>query len=76
MPLFFVVAMTTFVVAIVDVFRGAPLLGGISLATWYAGITALGLGVDLDERVRTGLAWVGIVLAATFAVLGMVHAEG
>jgi len=76
MPLFFVVAMTTFVLAIVDMFRGAPLQGGISLATWYAGITALGLGVDLDERVRTGLAWLGIAAAAAVAVLGLVHGEG
>lgn len=73
MPLFFVVAVATFVVAIVDLFRGAPLQGGISLATWYAGITALGLGVDLDERVRTGLAWLGMAVSATFAVLGVLR---
>lgn len=73
MPLFFAVAMTTFVLAIVDLFRGAPLQGGIALATWYAGITALGLGVDLDERVRTGLAWLGLITSAAFAVLGALH---
>jgi hypothetical protein len=65
--------MAAFILGIVDVFRGAPLYGALSLATWYAGITALGLGVDLDERARTGLAWLGIAISATFSVLGALH---
>lgn len=70
MPVFFVIAMSAFILAIVDLFR-APLYGGLSLVVWYAGgITPLGLGVDWHPRVRTAAAYVGMLVAAALAVMG------
>ena len=72
MPLFTVIALSSFALGIVDVFRGAPFYGGASLAVWYlGGITPLGIGVDWDARLRYGAAFLGMIVAALLAVMGV-----
>jgi hypothetical protein len=73
MPVFFVIAIGSYILAVVDVFRGAPLYGGGALFVWYAAVTPLGFGIDWDARLRTIAAYAGMIAATAIGVLGFTH---
>lgn len=70
MPLFFVVAIATLLIAIADLFVGAWLATVIALGFWTLSVLALGNGMDWDRRVMIGSAYVSIFIAAFVAVAG------
>lgn len=70
MPIFFVVAIGTLILDIVDLFLGARLAVLISLLFWALAVLALGQGTDWNPRLRSTVAYLSIAVSAISAIAG------
>ncbi|HET9030883.1 MAG TPA: hypothetical protein VFN49_11990 [Candidatus Aquilonibacter sp.] len=71
MPVFFVVAISALLIAIVDLFLGAWLATLVALVFWTLSVLALGNGIEWDRRLMVGSAYAAMIVAECAAVAGL-----